>query len=98
MATSHTKQTANADNAVDRAAHGAHEMIDRVAEKARPAVERLRDEVDSAGQTIRTGVDQLGRVPGQWLETSRACVRDYPLASVGIAVAAGMLLRRLLVR
>ena len=98
MATSRTRETAKAGNAVDRAAQGAHEVIDRVAEKAGPAEARLRSGINNAGQTIQNSVDELGRMPGQWLKTSRACVRDHPLASIGVAVAAGMLLRRLLVR
>ena len=34
----------------------------------------------------------------RWLETSRDYVRDNPLLSIGIAVAAGLLLSRLMAR
>ena len=98
MATTRSSASANAGNAIDRAAHGAHEMIDRVAEKAGPAVDRLRGNVNNATQAVHSGVDELSQMPERWLETSRACVRDHPLASLGVAVAAGMLLSRLMAR
>lgn len=98
MASTRSSATASAGNAVDRAAQGVHQMIDRVAEKAGPAVDRLRGNVSSATQAMHSGVDTLSGLPPRWVATSRACVRDHPLASVGVAVAAGVLLSRLLAR
>jgi ElaB/YqjD/DUF883 family membrane-anchored ribosome-binding protein len=73
--------------AVDRAGRSAHQLAGRTAEKAAPAIDRLR-----------AGVEDLATVQERWIESSRTCVRDHPLVSLGLAVAAGMLLRRLMQR
>jgi ElaB/YqjD/DUF883 family membrane-anchored ribosome-binding protein len=80
-------------------------MIDRAADKAGPAVDRLRSGVNSATQAVHSGVEavhtgvaDLDQMQERWLEASRACVRDHPLVAVGVAVAAGMLLSRLMAR
>jgi ElaB/YqjD/DUF883 family membrane-anchored ribosome-binding protein len=75
---------------------GAHETIDRLAEKAAPAVERLRSGMSGATEKARGGADQLTQMQEEWIATARTCVRDHPLASIGIAVAAGMVLSKLM--
>jgi ElaB/YqjD/DUF883 family membrane-anchored ribosome-binding protein len=89
---------AAAENAVNRAAQSAHAMVDRVAEKAGPTVERVRSGINSASETLETGVEHFGEMQDRWLEDCRGCVRDHPLASVGLAVAVGVLLSRLMGR
>jgi ElaB/YqjD/DUF883 family membrane-anchored ribosome-binding protein len=96
--TAGSETAAAAENAVNRAAQSAHAMVDRVAEKAQPAVERVRSGISSASETLETGVEHLGEMQDRWLEDCRGCVRDHPLASVGLAVAAGVLLSRLMAR
>jgi len=91
LSTYGSETIAAAENAVDRATQGAHDMVDRVAEKAGPAVDR-------ASEALQSGVDDLNEMQERWMEASRACVRDHPLVSVGVAVAAGMLLSRLMAR
>jgi ElaB/YqjD/DUF883 family membrane-anchored ribosome-binding protein len=75
---------------------GAHDTIDRIAEKAAPAVERLRSSMSDATDRARGGADQLTQMQEEWMATARTCVRDHPLASIGIAVAAGMVLCKLM--
>jgi ElaB/YqjD/DUF883 family membrane-anchored ribosome-binding protein len=87
-----------ADDAVNRAAQGAHAIVDRVAEKAGPAVERLRSGVNNAAESLQSGTQQLTDLQERWLEDCRSCVRDYPLLSIGVAVAAGMIVSRLIER
>lgn len=81
---------------MDRAVQGAHSMVDRVAEKAGPAVDRIRSGVDTASAALESGMDTLSQTQERWVENCRVCVRDHPLASVGVAVAAGILLSRLI--
>ena len=80
---------------VDRAAQTAHEAIDRLAAKAGPAIERLRGTASTASETLRARADQFGELEEQWLESARTYVRDNPLAAVGIAVVAGIVLGKL---
>lgn len=89
---------AAADNTLDRAVQGAHSMVDRVADKAGPAVDRMRDGLTSAGAALQNGVEELTEMQKRWVESSRSCVREHPLTSVGIAIAAGLVLSRLLRR
>lgn len=92
---------------VDQASTGAHDVIDRVADAAGPAVDRIAsgahqavDKVASAaGQAAETlGVkgEQLRNAQVRAMEQARSYVRDHPVTSLGIAVAAGFLLSRLL--
>ncbi len=88
----------SAEDRVNRLAQGAHAAVDRIAEKAVPAVQRLRGGVNSAAATLRTRADDLDGMQRRWVESSRGCVRNHPLVSVGAAVAAGMVLSRLMGR
>jgi ElaB/YqjD/DUF883 family membrane-anchored ribosome-binding protein len=92
---------------VDQASTGAHDAIDKVSDAARPVVDRIAsgahravDKIASvAGQAAETlGVkgEQLKNAQAQALEQCRGYVRDHPVTSLGIAVAAGFLLSRLL--
>jgi ElaB/YqjD/DUF883 family membrane-anchored ribosome-binding protein len=80
---------------VDRAAQSAHEAIDRLAAKAGPAIDRLRGTATNAGETLRAKADQFGELEEQWVESARSYVRENPLAAVGIAVVAGIVLGKL---
>jgi ElaB/YqjD/DUF883 family membrane-anchored ribosome-binding protein len=92
---------------VDQASAGAHAVIDKVSEAARPMVDRVasgaHQAVDkiagAAGQAAETlGVtgEQLKDAQIRAMEQCRGYVRDNPIASLGIAIAAGFLLSRLL--
>jgi len=90
---------------VDQAGTGAHEAIDKVSDAARPVVDRIAsgahqavDQLASAagGHSRREGrAISLKNAQVRAMEQSRGYVRDHPVASLGIAVAAGFLLSRL---
>jgi ElaB/YqjD/DUF883 family membrane-anchored ribosome-binding protein len=93
--------------AVDQASMGVHDAIDKASGVARPAVDRIAsgahqavDKIASvAGQAADTlGVkgEQLMKLQAQAMEQCRGYVRENPVASLGIAIAAGYLLSRLL--
>ncbi len=88
--------TASADDIVNRAAETAHRAVDRMAEKAVPAVERVKSGVNEATTMLQARADQLGQLQERWVEDSRNYVREHPFTSVAAALAAGMLLARLL--
>lgn len=92
--------------AVDQASAGAHNVIDKVSDAARPAVDRVASgahmAVDkiagAAGQaadTLGAKGEQLKEAQGRIMELGRNYVRDNPVTSLGIAIAAGFLLSRL---
>lgn len=93
-----SEPAATSANTVNRAAQGAHAIVDRVAEKAGPTFERVHSGINSANETLQSGIEQFGEKGDRMLEDCRGCVRDHPLLSIGLAVAAGMLLGRLRTR
>jgi ElaB/YqjD/DUF883 family membrane-anchored ribosome-binding protein len=91
---------------VDQANSGAHEGIDKVSDAVRPAVDRVAssahravDKMASAAgraaETLGVKGEQLKNAQVRAMEQCRGYVRDHPVASLGIAVAAGYLLSRL---
>lgn len=84
-----------AHGAVDRVAQSAHQAVDRIASKAGPAMERMRSTATSAADTVQSRMDDLSVMQEEWTESMRDQVRAHPLAVVGLAVLAGMLLGRL---
>ena len=92
---------------VDDASAGAHSAIDKVSDAARPAVDRLasgaHEAVDKIAGAAAQAADALGakgeQLKGVQVRVMDACrgyVREHPVASLGIAVAVGFVLSRLL--
>lgn len=99
--------TGAAARTVDQATSGAHKVIDKASDAARPAVDRLatgaHQAVDKiagaatqAAATLDLKSEQIMDAQSRLTETCRDYVRDNPVTSLGIAVAAGFLLSRLL--
>jgi ElaB/YqjD/DUF883 family membrane-anchored ribosome-binding protein len=78
-----------------RVVQGAHATIDRLADTAAPAVSRLQDSVSGAGGKLQSGADHVREMGDEWAESLRTTVRENPIASVAVALAAGMLLAKL---
>ena len=92
---------------VDKATIAAHETIDYVADAARPALDHLASNahgtVDHVGvgaahaaEALGTRGDQLNDNGKRMVERAGEYVRENPVASLGMAVAAGYVLSRLL--
>ncbi len=92
---------------IDTATAGAHQTIDKVAQAATPAVDRvttgahqvvdkLAGVATSAAESISEKSEQLKVAQDHLTEASRDYVRENPLTSIGIAMAAGFFLSRLL--
>jgi ElaB/YqjD/DUF883 family membrane-anchored ribosome-binding protein len=95
------------ERGVDKAAMGIHDTITSVSDSARPAVDRMEssahDVVDrAAGVASHTAAtlgikgEQLKSAQKRLMENARDYVREHPVASLGIAVATGYVLSRLL--
>ena len=74
-----------AHETVDRAARGAHETVDRMADAASRAAERMNE-----------GGERFSETRDRVVAQTRSYVQTHPVATIGIAVAAGFLLSRLL--
>jgi ElaB/YqjD/DUF883 family membrane-anchored ribosome-binding protein len=97
----------NMQDATERARSAAHTTVDKVADAAQPAVERLaagaHQTVDKLASAAGTAAQVMGEksekiklAQERLLEDCRGYVRENPIASVGIALAAGYLLSRLI--
>lgn len=87
--------SSNPEATVDRMAQTAHQTVDRLAEKAGPAIEKLRSKMTGANETLRAQADHLSEMQREWLETTRMTVREHPIATIAVAVAAGVLISKI---
>ncbi|MDT8321634.1 MAG: hypothetical protein RQ826_14025 [Xanthomonadales bacterium] len=71
--------------AVDRMASGAHEAVDKIAD----ATNHAADSLSSKGQEIKS-------LEERWLKKARDYVEHNPVQSLGIALASGYLLSRII--
>jgi ElaB/YqjD/DUF883 family membrane-anchored ribosome-binding protein len=76
-----------AQSGISRASDTAHQAVNRVTEAAQQTADRLT----TRGQEWMTSGDA-------WVESTRVYVREHPMAAVGMAIAAGYLLSRILGR
>lgn len=85
MRTSKTDGEHIAGAAVSRMASSAHDAVDRVAD----ATNRAADSLNSKGQEIKAFEER-------WLKKVRNYVEHNPVQSLGIALASGFLLSRII--
>lgn len=69
---------------------------DNASKLAHEAVDKIAGAANQAGEAISEKGEQLKNAEKQVVENCRSYVRDNPITSLGIAVAAGFLLSRLL--
>ena len=81
-----------AHSTVDRVAQGAHETVDRLAAKAAPLLDRARTAASDAQDTLYAKYDDFMAMEEEWAESARDQIRAHPLAIVGIALLAGLLI------
>ena len=74
-------KTPNTQKHIERVSDRAHDVVDTAANRASAIADRFGERAD-----------ELMEMKEDWLEAARGYVRDHPVASLGIAVAAGYLL------
>ena len=72
------------------------EKIDKAANSANEAIDKAADATSQAAEALGEKGEQLKNAEQQIMEDCRVYVRDNPITSLGIAVAAGFLLGRVL--
>lgn len=91
------------ERTVEHASSSAHKAIDKASAVTRPAVDELASgahhTVDSlagsaahVAQALEGKGEELQALQGRLSESCRAQLRDHPIATLGIAVAAGYML------
>lgn len=70
---------------IEKASHSAHEVVDKIASATSQAAESL----DERGEQLKNAEQQM-------MNDCRSYIQNNPVTSMGIAVAAGFLLSRLL--
>jgi ElaB/YqjD/DUF883 family membrane-anchored ribosome-binding protein len=83
------------DPIVDRAASTAHDAVDRVADRIGPAVGRIRSVASDTAGTVTAKAGDVGTMGDELMESARSYVRERPLAALGVAVLAGIVISRL---
>ncbi|MEP6997097.1 MAG: hypothetical protein ABI900_05580 [Betaproteobacteria bacterium] len=78
------RATDKAGPAIDRVARAAHQTVDKVAQAAQPAAEWI----GGSAERLRQTQDQV-------LASCRDYVRERPLVTLGVALAAGYLIGRI---
>lgn len=69
--------------------------MERLSESAHEAVNRAADTMSSAARELGAKGEKLMATQHLWTEKSRDTVRRHPIASVAIALAAGLVISRL---
>jgi ElaB/YqjD/DUF883 family membrane-anchored ribosome-binding protein len=75
---------------------GKNEPVERVADGAHETVDKVADATHHATDAISEKAAQLQDLQEEWLENAREYINKNPVKSVGIAIAGGFLLSRLL--
>jgi ElaB/YqjD/DUF883 family membrane-anchored ribosome-binding protein len=76
-----------AQSGISRMSDTAHQAVNRASEVAQQTADRL----SARGQEWMSSGNE-------WMENTRVYVREHPMASVGMAIAAGYLLSRIFAR
>lgn len=74
----------------------AHEKVDAIASGAHDAVDWAAEATNSATDSLSDTGHELRARQEKWLATAREYVQENPATSVGIALAGGYLLSRIL--
>ena len=84
-----------AHNTINKAADAVRPAVDRIANGAHQAVDRMADVASHAAETLNVRSAQIREAQEKVAGQARSYVSAHPLATVGIALAAGFLLSRL---
>ena len=85
-----------AHQTIDRAASGAQPAVDKLAAGAHSAVDRASTSASHAAEGIDSRLDDLHSTGDRLTDQCRDYIEENPLKAVGIALAAGFILSRLI--
>lgn len=76
----------------------ASEKLNQFSDTAQQTMDRVTQAASDAASRLSARGEELWAMRGQATETARTYMREHPLATIGIAVAVGLILSRLLSR
>ncbi|MGJ0485223.1 MAG: hypothetical protein ACR65R_11960 [Methylomicrobium sp.] len=69
--------------------------IDKLSDAAEEAGEKIAGATRQAAEALGEKGEQLMDAEERFMKQCRACIRDYPIASIGIALAVGFILSQM---
>lgn len=69
--------------------------LSRISETAQHAMDTLSHAASQAADRLSSHSEELWALQGRAADTTRSYIREHPLATIGIAIAIGVLLSRL---
>lgn len=84
-----------AEQTADRLADKAHETAERLSDRVQPTMDALSEKASHAVDRVAQRADQIRHTSETALESTRNYVRENPIAAIGIAAVAGLLLGRI---
>ena len=88
--------TAGAHDKINTVSDAAKPAVDRVATSAHVAVDKVAGVATQAAETLGIRGEQIKSAQEKLVESAREYMQEHPVATLGIAVAAGFVLSRLL--
>ena len=76
----------------------AHQGIDKVTDAAHQTVDKIASAATPAADWVNENARKLKQVEQQLVSDASNYVRQHPLAAVGVAVVAGMIISKLMQR
>ena len=87
-----TRKTRDATAAIGERAHAG---IDRLSAGAHRTLDRVESTAADAADQLDARTEEWSEAAGEWVNATRGYVREHPVASLALALAAGYLLSRL---
>jgi ElaB/YqjD/DUF883 family membrane-anchored ribosome-binding protein len=81
----------SAENIAERAT----DRLGRLSETAQQTMDRVTDAASQAANRLSERGQELWEMRGEAVDTARSYVRQHPIATIGIAIAIGLLISRL---
>lgn len=88
--------TEGVHDTIDRASSAVHPAVDNLASGAHRTVDRMADVANNTAENLDARAEQFLEARTQFFDQVRDYVHEHPVASIGIAVAGGFLISRLL--
>lgn len=79
------------DNIADKAS----DSLSRLSDTAHQTMDRITDATSQAASRLSEKGQDLWERRGEAVDTARTYVREHPIATIGIAIAVGLLISRL---
>jgi ElaB/YqjD/DUF883 family membrane-anchored ribosome-binding protein len=86
----------NSNDHLESSQRSAHQKVDATASGVHDAVDWAANAANNAADNLNERGNELKATQEKWLASARAYIQDNPTTSVGIALAGGYLLSRIL--